>query len=382
MGLIEVLEFIVYLMVVPTEFIFNRLFVFVPITLKIMCVSMLVVSISRYLKYYESKFYQVLRWALYGWFLIYLTYVLGYFNMTETEELELLDYFSIGIAIATPLCVLIVYQIGKKWLAQKLPFDIYYVAMAIYLIIGIVWNLLYPEEIHFLYFVYWFFLFTIFNYLAYLLSKGVLSRNDEKLWNRVFIVILIVSFTVFIAIMMLIIPPSEIEKDFAIEIWWFGLIGIGVFGTLSIIYFQTPYKRYLVLLMLGAESLLFLDIEDFLAIFITDIGIIIFLLITFIIALYLYFSTNRAKAIGIALFIAVVFSVAFILFVAINDEGYFENWAIGISFASFFIILYLVPPGKLWTIIKPIHLSLIIFFLSLFLIDFADFVLMLRSLYI
>ncbi|MFX0132034.1 MAG: hypothetical protein ACFFDN_00180 [Candidatus Hodarchaeota archaeon] len=382
MGLVKLLEFIVYLMVVPMEFIFNRFFVFVPRTLKIMCVSMLVVSISKYLKYYESKLYQILRWFLYGWFLIYLAYVLGYFNMTETEELEILEWVSIGIAIITPLCVLIVYQIGKKWLSQRLPFDVYYIAMIIYLIIGIVWNVLYPEQIHFMYYVYWFFLFAVFNYLVYRLSRGILNRNDDQLWKRIFILILIISFTVFVAIMTIIVPPSEIEKDLAIEVWWFGLLGIGIFGVLSILFFQTPYKNYLILLMLGSESLLFIDIEDFLKIFRTDLGIMLYLLIVFIVALILYFYTKRAKAIGIALLIAIAFSVAFVFFVAINDETYFENWAIGLSFACLFIIFYLVPPGKLWTIVKPIHLSLIIFFLSLFLIDFADFVLMLRQLYI
>ena len=81
MGLVKLLELIIYLMVVPVEFLFNRTFGFVPATLKIMCISMLVVSISHYLKYYESKLYMVFRWILYGWFLIYLAYVLGYFNL-------------------------------------------------------------------------------------------------------------------------------------------------------------------------------------------------------------------------------------------------------------------------------------------------------------
>jgi hypothetical protein len=275
-----------------------------------------------------------------------------------------------------------VYQIGKKRLAERLPFDVYYFAMGLYLLVGIVWNLFYPEEIHYVYYVYWFFLVAVFNYLAYVLSKGVLNRADPQLWKRVFTVILIVSFTVFVAILKLIIPPSEIEKGLAIEAWWFGLGGLLIFGFLSIIYFHSSYKKYLIFLMLGCESLLFVDIEDFLALFKTPLGVNLFLLILFIVALILYFYTNRAKAVGIALLIAIAFSTAFIVFVALNNEKYIENWAIGLSFATIFTILYLVPPGKLWTIIKKVHLSWIILFLSLFLIDFQDFVWMLRSLYI
>lgn len=364
------------------EFTFNRLFGFVPAVLKIMCVSMLVVSISKYLKYYESKIYKILRWILYLWFLLYLAYVLDYFNITKTEDFEILDTFSIAMAIITPLCVIVVYSVAKHWLAERLPFDIYYIAMTLYLVVGVVWSVLFPEEIHYLYFVYWFFLVAVFNLLAYTLSKGVISRKDEHLWKRVFTILVIVSFTVFVAILEVIIPTSAIEKEFAFEAWWFGLGGLIFFGFLSIIYFKSPYKSVLVLFMLGSESLIFVDIEDFLAIFGTALGINIFLLIVFITALLLYFYTTRAKSIGIALLIAIAFSVAFILFVAINNEDFIENWAIGISFATIFIILYIAPPGKLFTVIKKVHLSLILFFLSLFLLDFADFVLMLRVLYI
>ena len=302
--------------------------------------------------------------------------------MSGTEDYEVIDWISIVMSIITPLCILIVYQMGKKRLAERLSFDIYYFAMGLYLLVGIFWNIFYPEEIHYVYYVYWFFLVVIFNYLAYILSKGVLNRADPQLWKRVLTVILIVSFTVFVAILKLIIPPSEIEKGLAIEAWWFGLGGLLIFGFLSIIYFHSSYKKYLIFLMLGSESLIFVDIEDFLAIFGTPLGVNLFLLILFIVALILYFYTNRAKAVGIALLIAIAFSTAFIVFVALNDETYIENWAIGLSFAIIFIILYLVPPGKLWTIIKKVHLSWIILFLSLFLIDFMDFVWMLRSLYI
>ena len=98
-----------------------------------------------------------------------------------------------------------------------------------------------------------------------------------------------------------------------------------------------------------------------------------FLLVTIFIALILYLYTQRAKAVGIALFIAILFSVAFMLLVAINDERIFENWMVGLSFALIFIILYIIPPGKLWTIIKRDHLTLIIYLLSLFLLDIYDF---------
>lgn len=367
-------------MCVPPEFAFNWLFGFVPDILKIMCVSMLVVSIGKYLKFYERKTYEVIKWILYIWFLLYLAYVLDYFNLTG--DWEGLDWLSIILSIIAPFGLFIAWTCLKSYLKNKLPFDVYYLAMLIYYVIGVIWWVLRPEQINLsFYTVYVFFLAIIGNYLVSHLYKGIIPQMDAKMWRRVLIVLKIIGFTVFVAILKIIVLSFEPEENLQIEAWWFGLGGIALFGILSILYFQTIYRKYFVLLMLGSESLLFVDIHDFLAIFITPLGVILFMIITLCGALVLYFYTKRAKAIGIALLIAVIFSVAFLLFVAINNEKAIENWAVGISFATLFIILYLLPPGKLWIVIKRVHLTLILFFMSLFLLDFTDYLIAIKTIY-
>ena len=380
MGFVDGLKFIILLICVPPEFLFNKGFGFVPDILKIMCVSMLVVSLGKYLNFYERKTYMVIKWIIYIWFVLYLAYVLEYFNFSK--EYTTFDCMSIGFSIGIPLCVFVVWHIGKNWLAKRIPFDIYYIAMAIYGIIGMVWFSMKPEEININLFVfYWGLLTIILTYLFSFLSKGVLSMKDAKFWHRIFNVLKIIGFVILVSIVSLLVFSLEPEETMSLEIWWFGVGGIILFAGLSIYYFQTKMKKFFILLMVGSESLLFVDIMDFLLIFITPLGVILFLFVTFFIALILYLYTQRAKAVGIALFIAILFSVAFMLLVAINDERIFENWMVGLSFALIFIILYIIPPGKLWTIIKRVHLTLIIFFLSLFLLDIYDFLMTLNTIY-
>lgn len=368
-------------MCAPMEFMFNWSFGFVTDILKIICVSMLVMSIAKYLGFYERKTYLILKILLYIWFLIYLAYVLEYFNFSK--EYDRIDWYSLGISVFAPLCVLFVWVFCKKWLSKRLPFDIYYIAMAVYLAIGLWWAIFKPDSIDFsVYFVYWLFLTIIGNYFFSLACKGVISKKDDKFWKRVFIVLKIIGFTLLVAILKIIVFSLKPEENLRVEAWWFGLGGIVLFGVLSILYYShKPYRKFFILFMLGSESLLFVDLADFLAIFISPLGVIIFMILLLCVALILYFYTEKAKAVGLALFIAIAFSTAFLLFVTINDERLIENWAVGLSFAILFIILYLLPPGKLWIMIKRFHLMWIIFFMSLFLLDLGDYLMMVNTIY-
>jgi len=381
MASVDLLGFIIFLMCAPMEFTFNWAFGFVSDILKVICVSMLVISIAKYLGFYERKTYLILKILLYIWFLIYLAYVLEYFKLSG--KYDRIDWISICFSALAPLCMLFVWVFCKKWLAKRLPFDVYYIIMTIYLAIGIWWSVFKPDDIDFsVYFVYWLFLTVIGNYFFSLACKGVISKKDDKFWKRVFVVLKIIAFTLLVAVLKIIVFLLKPEENLRVQAWWFGLGGIVLFGVLSILFYShKPYSKLFVLLMLGSESLLFVDIRDFFLIFVTPLGVLIFMAITFCIALLLYFYTERAKSVGIALFIAVAFSVAFLLFVAINDERLIENWAVGISFAVLFIILYLLPPGKLWMMIKRFHLMWIIFFISLFLLDLGDYLIMVNRIY-
>lgn len=382
MDLIEVLKFILKMLCAPPDLFFSWFFGFAPDVLKIMCVSMLIVTIGKNLKFYERKTYHVIKGLLYIWFLLYLAYVLEYFDISK--EYDSLDWISLGISIIAPLCMLILWSIGKRWLNNALPFDVYYIGMTIYGLIGLWWAIFKPDMIVTEFFFFYEGLLLISVYICSKLCGGVMSIKDENFWKRVLTILKIIGFSILIGFLELIILPLDPENRLFpvhIEIWTVGLCGIGLFGILSIFYYQTEYKKYFVLLMLGSLSLLFVDIEDFLGIFSTGTGIIVFILILFILAMILYLYTKRAKEIGISLLISLIFSISYVLIINLNNEKLVENWMLGLWFSIIFIILYLLPPGKLWTIIKRVHFLMILFWISLFLFDINDFASMFMKIY-
>lgn len=382
MNVVELIKMIITFLCAPAELYFDKLFAFAPDVLKLMCVSMLVATIGKNLNFYEQKIYMILKGLLLVWFLLYLAYIFDY--LAFTEESNTLDWFSLGLSIIAPICVLIVWTIAKSWLKQKLPIELYYIAMIFYFLIGVWWAIFKADLIIFDLFLLYEGLLLISVYICSKISKGVLSAKDDDFWKRVLMVLKIIGFGVLVAIIELIVLPLDPENrlfPFHVEIWAIGLGGIVLFGLLSIYYFHKDFQKFFILLMLGSESLLFVDIEDFLMFFETSLGIFLFMLIIFTLALILYVYTKRAKAVGISLLIALFFSICFVLLTTLNDEIFIENWILGLWFTIVFIVLYLLPPGKLWTIIKKVHLMMILFWLSVFLFDFNDFKLLVIQVY-
>lgn len=370
----EFIDFVRLLMVIvcgPADLFFTFIFGFASEVLKMLCVSMLVITIGKILGFYERKVYYIIQLLVYLWFLLYIIYVSESLAGTEAE-LDFFEWVSLILSFLAPLCIFVVIFLLKNYCRKHLPIDLYYIVMIIYALVVFLWFFFKPTYVNFTMFALYWSLLLLLVYVSSQVCKGIISVMDDKFWERIVMVLKIMGLIVIFTIVKLFIIPLNPET--ILENWHIGLIGVCLFSGLSVFFFETIYKKYFVALALGSQALIFADIGDFVGVLTTALGLILFLIISFLVLVLIFFLYERAKVIAMAFLLSIMFSVSFLFIIVLNDEKLIENWAIGLSFGIFFVILYLLPNGKFFVLAKRLHFLMIIFWFSIFIIDFTDFI--------
>lgn len=357
----------------PADLIFAWIFGFVPPMLKTLCVSMLILTIGKILGFYERKTYAIVKLMLYGWFFLYTLYTLDF--LTDMGSYDPLDWSSLLFGILAPLCLIIVGIIIKNRFKEMFKFDLYYLLMVLYLILGGFWYVLRPKQINFsLYAFYWAVLLGNV-YLFSQINKGVLSMGSSEkynFWKNLKVVSKIILIIVIYHIVFVFVIPLNPET--LIQNWTIGIIGVISFSLLSMMFYYHRQKYILIWGIFFSLTWLLIDAKDFILFLVTPAGIIILLIsFTCIMLLILYYQ-EKTLYLGEALIITIVYCIIFCFLFRLNDETIVENWALGLFFTFIFVILYLLPPGKLWLIIKRFHVFMIAFWLCWFLADYQDFI--------
>jgi len=366
----------------PVDGIFVWLFGFAPSVLKMICASMLILTLGKILDMYERKTYHIIKFALYIWFLLYTLYCLEF--ITAISEYDALDWSSILFGIFAPLCLIIVGYFLKNKFKVYFHFDFYYILMIFYFIIGCLWYAYRPEQINFSMYVFFWSLLLLLVYLFSHITKGILNvSGDERtsLWRRLKIISKVIFFTIIYTVVQDWLVALNPEKEGYPENWVIGIVGLVPSCLLTLMYYEGYKKHIFVFLIFFFFSWLMYDARDFVLFISTLVGFILFLIsLAFCLALLVLYK-KRAETIGLAFLFTFVYCGIFAILFSLNNEKIVQNWVLGLFFTILFCVLYLLPAGKFWLIIKKFHLFMILFWLSWFLIDLTDFSTTLISVY-
>ena len=161
----------------PSQF-FNWLNGYAPVSLRILCVSMLIMSLGKILSFYEEerKTYLFIKIFLYLWFTGYWLFTQDIF--TALTDFSLLDWSAVVMGIVAPFCLLIVGYWLRNIRIGGIKIINFWVIMILYLILGLVWFFIQPETIVFsFYFIFWFG-YVIFIYEFSHAKRGLAKRDD------------------------------------------------------------------------------------------------------------------------------------------------------------------------------------------------------------
>jgi len=366
----------------PVDQSFVWLFGFAPIFLKMICASMLILTLGKILDMYERKTYHIIKFALYIWFLFYTLYCLEFIN--TINEYDALDWSSILFGIFAPLCLIIVGYFLKSKFKAYFHFDFYYILMIFYFIIGCLWYSYRSDQINFSMYIFFWSLLLLLVYLFSHITKGILNvSGDERtsLWKRCKIISKVIFFTIIYTVVQDWLVALNPEKGGYPENWVIGIVGLVPSCLLTLMYYEGYKKHIFVFLIFFFFSWLMYDARDFVLFISTLVGFILFLIsLAFCLALLILYK-KRAETIGLAFLFTIVYCGIFAILFALNNEKIVQNWVLGLFFTILFCVLYLLPAGKFWLIIKKFHLFMILFWLSWFLIDLTDFTTSLISVY-
>ena len=373
----------VYFFCAPIDQVFIWMFGFAPDVLKMICASMLILTIGKILDMYERKVYHVIKFALYIWFLFYTLYCLDF--ITEIKNYDALDWGSILFGIFAPLCLIVVGYFLKSKFKSIFHFDFYYILMTFYLIIGVLWVAYRPEQINFSMYCFFWSVLLLLVYLFSYITKGVLSTvsGDEKasLWHRTKILSKILVFTIVYWVVWDWLVGMNPETNGYPENWLIGIVGLIPSSLFTMMYYNDKRKHIFVFLLFFFLSFLIVDTRDFIIFIGTLTGFILFVISLACCCLLLIVYKKRAEYVGMAILFTIVDCAIFAFFFALNNEKIVENWVLGLLFTILFCVLYLLPAGKFWLLIKKFHLFMIMFWLSWFLIDLTDFITTIITIY-